>query len=133
MISRVIHTHEFAGDAARFILDHARKAIAARGLFRLGLTGGRSPRAVHAALIAQAGDLPWPKIQLTFGDERCVPPEDAESNYLVAKESLLDPSGIPEGNVFRIRGEIDPETAARRGAAPRIIACVGLGCCVAGT
>jgi 6-phosphogluconolactonase len=113
VISRVIHTHEFAGDAARFILDHARKAIAARGLFRLGLTGGRSPRAVHAALIAQAGDLPWPKIQLTFGDERCVPPEDAESNYLVAKESLLDPSGIPEGNVFRIRGEIDPETAAR--------------------
>ncbi len=112
MISRIIHSTNFAGDAARFILDHARKTIAERGLFRLGLTGGRSPRAIHTALLAQAGDLPWKKIQLTFGDERCVPPDHEDSNYRVAKESLLDPSGIPEGNVFRIRGEIDPETAA---------------------
>lgn len=113
MNSRIIHSREFAGEAARFILDHARRAIAARGLFRLGLTGGRSPRAIHAALLVQAGDLPWKNIQLTFGDERCVPPDDEESNYRVARESLLDPSGIPDGNVFRIRGEIDPETAAR--------------------
>lgn len=113
MISRIIHSREFAGDAARFILELAHQSIAARGLFRLGLTGGRSPRPIHAAMVAQAGDLPWNKIQLTFGDERCVPPDDEESNYRVARESLLDPSGIPEGNVFRIRGEIDPETAAR--------------------
>jgi 6-phosphogluconolactonase len=113
VISRILHSHDFAGDAARFILDHARKAIAERGLFRLGLTGGRSPRAIHTALIAQAGDLPWKKVQLTFGDERCVPPDHEDSNYRVARESLLDPSGIPEGNVFRMRGEIDPEEAAR--------------------
>ena len=113
MISRIVHSKDFAGDAARFILDHARKAIAARGLFRLGLTGGRSPQAINAALIAQAGHLPWNKIQLTFGDERCVPPDHDDSNYRVARESLLDPSRIPEGNVFRMRGEIDPEEAAR--------------------
>jgi 6-phosphogluconolactonase len=113
VISRILHSHDFAGDAARFILDHARKAIAARGLFRLGLTGGRSPRAVHTALISQAGDLPWSKVQLTFGDERCVPPDHEDSNYRVAKESLLDPAGIAEGNVFRMRGEIDPEAAAK--------------------
>jgi len=58
VISRILHSTDFAGDAARFILDHARKAIAARGLFRLGLTGGRSPRAIHEALIKMAGDLP---------------------------------------------------------------------------
>ncbi|MEI9892421.1 MAG: 6-phosphogluconolactonase [Chthoniobacter sp.] len=113
MISRILHSHDFAGDAARFILDHARKAIAERGLFRLGLTGGRSPRAIHTALMELAGDLPWKKIQLTFGDERCVPPDHEDSNYRVARETLIDPSGIPEGNVFRMRGEIDPETAAR--------------------
>jgi 6-phosphogluconolactonase len=113
VISRILHSHDFAGDAARFILDHARKAIAERGLFRLGLTGGRSPRAIHTALIGQARDLPWSKVQLTFGDERCVPPDHQDSNYRVAKESLIDPSGIPEGNVFRMRGEIDPEAAAR--------------------
>jgi len=112
VISRILHSHDFAGDAARFILDAARKAIAERGLFRLGLTGGRSPHAINAALIAQAGDLPWSKVQLTFGDERCVPPDDKDSNYREAKESLLDPSGVPAGNVFRIRGEIDPKTAA---------------------
>jgi 6-phosphogluconolactonase len=113
VISRILHTNDFANDAARLILDLARKAIAARGLFRLGLTGGRSPRAIHTALMALAGDLPWPKVQLTFGDERCVPPDHEDSNYRVARESLIDPSGIPEGNVFRMRGEIDPETAAR--------------------
>jgi len=113
VISRILHSKDFAGDAARFILDHARKAIAERGLFRLGLTGGRSPAAIHAALLAQAGDLPWKKVQLTFGDERCVPPDHEDSNYRVAKETLIDPSGIPEGNVFRMRGEIDPEEAAR--------------------
>jgi 6-phosphogluconolactonase len=113
VISRILHATDFAADAARFILDHARQSIAERGLFRLGLTGGRSPRAVHTALIEQAGDLPWKKVQLTFGDERCVPPDHEESNYRVAKESLIDPSGIPVGNVFRMRGEIDPETAAR--------------------
>ena len=113
MISRILHSKDFAGDAARFILDHARKAIAERGLFRLGLTGGRSPQAVNEVLIAQAGNLPWSKVQLTFGDERCVPPDHEDSNYRVAKESLLDPSRIPDGNVFRMRGEIDPEAAAR--------------------
>ena len=50
---------------------------------------------------------------MTFGDERCVAPDHEDSNYRVAKETLIDPSGIPAGNVFRMRGEIDPETAAR--------------------
>jgi 6-phosphogluconolactonase len=113
VISHVLHSTDFAGDAARFILDCARQAIARRGLFRLGLTGGRSPKVINPVLIARAGDLPWSKVQLTFGDERCVPPDHADSNYREARESLLDPSGIPEGNVFRIRGEIDPETAAQ--------------------
>ncbi len=113
MISRIIHSQNFAQDGARFILTQARETLAARSLFRLGLTGGRSPRAIHEALVAQAGDLPWSKVQLTFGDERCVPPEHDDSNFRVARESLIDPAKIPEGNVFRMRGEIDPATAAQ--------------------
>ena len=113
MISQILHSQNFAADAARLILEHARTAIAARGLFRLGLTGGRSPAAVNAALLTAAGDLPWSKVQFTFGDERCVPPEHEDSNYRVAHQSLFGPAGIAEGNVFRIRGEIDPETAAQ--------------------
>ena len=113
MISEIFHASDFPREAARCILAHARTAIAERGLFRLGLNGGRSPAVVNAALVAEAGDLPWSKVQLTFGDERCVPPDHEDSNFRVAKTSLLDPAGVPEGNVFRMRGEIDPAAAAQ--------------------
>ncbi len=109
---RLLRTQNFAADAAAFILDQARAAIAERGLFRLAISGGNTPRAVHAEMVRQAGDLAWDKVQITFGDERCVPPDDAQSNFRMARESLLEPAAIPAGNVFRIRGEIDPETAA---------------------
>jgi 6-phosphogluconolactonase len=113
VISRVLHADNFAQEAARYILVRARDAITTRGLFRLGLTGGRSPRAVNAALVALADDLPWQKVQFTFGDERCVPPEHEESNFRAAQESLFNPAAVPGGNIFRMRGEIDPATAAR--------------------
>jgi 6-phosphogluconolactonase len=113
LIPEVRRSKDFVADAAKFILEHARKAIAERGLFRIALSGGNTPRLIHAKLAEIAGDLEWGKVQITFGDERCVPPDDKDSNYRMARESLLDVVGIPEGNVFRIRGEIDPETAAR--------------------
>lgn len=109
---RIVRTPHCAVDAAAWILDCARAAISTRGLFRVALSGGNTPRAVHAEIIRQAGDLPWERVQITFGDERCVAPDDAASNYRMARESLLEPSGIPAGNVFRLRGEIDPATAA---------------------
>jgi 6-phosphogluconolactonase len=112
VIPSVIRAPDFASHAARFIADAAHAAIAAGGVFRLALSGGNTPRPVHEAL-AGKGDLPWEKIQITFGDERCVPPDDAASNYRMARESLLGRITIPAGNVFRIRGEIDPEAAAR--------------------
>jgi 6-phosphogluconolactonase len=108
----VIRTADLVGESVRIILDHARAAIQERGLFRLSLSGGGTPRPVYAALAKT--DLPWPKVQITFGDERCVPPDDKDSNYRMARESLLDHAPIPEGNIFRIRGEIAPEDAARQ-------------------
>ena len=113
MQTDVIHPADFAAEAARFILAHARDAIAARGLFRLALSGGNTPRAVHAELARLGADLAWNRVQITFGDERCVPPDHADSNYRMAKETLLDAVAIPAGNVFRIRGEIDPAIAAQ--------------------
>jgi 6-phosphogluconolactonase len=110
---RVLRTTNLPGEAARYIVEQIRAAIGARGFCRLALSGGRTPRAVHAEVVKQAGDIPWERVQITFGDERCVPPEDADSNYRMARETLFDPICIPTGNVFRIRGEIDPEEAAR--------------------
>ena len=112
MQSDVIRPADFAAEAAQFILQHARAAITKRGLFRLALSGGNTPRAVHAQLARLGADLAWNRVQITFGDERCVPPEHADSNYRMARETLLDVVPIPTGNVFRIRGEIDPTAAA---------------------
>lgn len=112
MNAKITRTAHFIGDAVEIILDSAREAISARGIFRLGLCGGNTPRPVFAELAKREAGLPWNKVQITFGDERCVPPDDDLSNYKMAKRSLLDPVQIPEGNVFRIRGEIKPEAAA---------------------
>jgi 6-phosphogluconolactonase len=107
-----LHLADFASDAARYILDLGRASIAERGLFRLGLAGGNTPRVVYAAMAQLGGDFPWMKTQITFGDERCVSPDDAESNYGMARDALLNTVPIPEGNIFRMRGEIDPTEAA---------------------
>lgn len=107
----VLHPKNFAAESAALILDRARAAIAARGIFRIALAGGNTPRAVHEALAASEG-VDWPRWQVTFGDERCVPPEDKDSNFRMARESLFDRASIPTGNIFRVRGEIDPAAAA---------------------
>lgn len=109
---RVVHPSDFAGEAAAFILETAHAAISERGLFRIALSGGNTPRPVHEALARKAEGLDWSRVQVTFSDERCVPPEDAASNYLMAKESLFDRAPIPAGNIFRLKGEAAPEEAA---------------------
>src|SRR5256886_13130838 len=109
----VIRTKNFAGDAADFILQQAHKAIAERNEFRIALSGGNTPRPVYARLAAIAHDLPWDLVRITFGDERCVPPDDKESNFRMAWETLLAPAAVPEKSILRMRGEIDPQIAAR--------------------
>ncbi len=112
MSHNTIRFDDFAAGAAQFILKNGQIAISERGIFRLGLAGGNTPRPIHESMAAQGADFPWDKVQITFGDERCVPPDDKDSNFAMAKASLLDRVPIPEGNVFRLRGEIDPEEAA---------------------
>jgi 6-phosphogluconolactonase len=109
----IVHSNDFAADAAQIVIEEAGAAIAERGMFRLGLCGGGTPKAVHAELVKHAVAVDWRHVQITFGDERCVPPEDAQSNYRMARETLLDPLTIPPANVFRMRGELPPTDAAR--------------------
>lgn len=110
---QILRTPNFVADAARFILDCAERALTERGLFRLSLAGGNTPKPVYAEFARIGSHLRWDHVQITFGDERCVPPDHADSNYRMARESLLEAVPIPEGNVFRIAGEIAPETAAQ--------------------
>jgi len=109
---QVIRTKNFAAEAANFILELAHKAIAERNEFRIALSGGNTPRPVYARLAA-AHDLPWELTRITFGDERCVPPDDEASNFRMARETLLAPAAVPEKSIMRMRGEIDPQIAAQ--------------------
>lgn len=91
----------------------ALAAIANHGRFLVALSGGNTPRAVNAELAAQhKHSLPWDQIFIFFGDERHVPPEDPESNYRMARESLLSKVPIPEENVHRVLAELPAPAAA---------------------
>src|SRR5256712_4291019 len=113
MSGEVVRTKNFAADAANFIVDLAHKALAERNEFRIALSGGNTPRPVYFELARIGHDLPWERILITFGDERCVPPDDAQSNFRMAQESLFIPAGVPKKSIMRMRGEIDPQIAAQ--------------------
>jgi 6-phosphogluconolactonase len=113
MDHQVIRTKIFAVDAAQFILDQAHNALGERNEFRLALSGGNTPAPVYTRLAAIGHDLPWQLTRITFGDERCVPPDDRQSNFRMAWETLLAPAAVPEKSILRMRGEIDPQTAAQ--------------------
>ena len=100
--------------AAEFVAGLAVQAIATRGLFTLALSGGNTPRPLYERLATTAfrDRIDWAKVQLFFGDERCVPPDDPQSNYLMVKTALLDQVPLPDANIHRLRGEEPPEQAA---------------------
>lgn len=107
----IIRTKAFVQEATAFIVAQARQSLAERGEFRIALSGGNTPRPVYAELARN--DLPWEKILFTFGDERCVPPDDEQSNYRMARETLFAPARVPDKSILRMQGEIDPEVAAQ--------------------
>ena len=113
MACDIVRTTNFVADAANFIVDLARETLAERNEFRIALSGGNTPRPVYAEVARIGRDLPWDKFLFTFGDERCVPPDDEQSNYRMARESLFEPAAVPEKSIMRMRGEIDPQIAAR--------------------
>ena len=109
----IIRSANFAADAADFIVAHAHKALGERNEFRIALSGGNTPRPVYTQLATVARDLPWELFRITFGDERCVPPDDPESNFRMARETLFVPAAVPEKSIMRMRGEIEPQIAAQ--------------------
>lgn len=83
--------------------------------FSIALSGGNTPKIIFKILSSEYKDkIDWDKVRLFWGDERCVPPGNSESNYGVAKELLFDKVNIPSQNIFRIIGENDPAKEAVR-------------------
>ena len=100
--------------AAGQFVAAAGDAIRARGEFVVALSGGSTPRRTYERLAMEplASRVMWSRVQVLWGDERCVPPDQVESNYRMARETLLDHVPVPAANVHRIRGEDDPAAAA---------------------
>lgn len=99
---------------AQTFADAARAAVAERGAFEVALSGGTTPKAAYQLLAAEPlrSQIDWSRVFVYFGDERCVPPGDPASNYLMAYDALLGAVPIPGENIFRMRGEADPAIAA---------------------
>ena len=107
-------TESLSRGAADFIAESAVRAIRARGRFTVALCGGNTPRPVYARLATPGyrDRLDWSKVQIFFGDERCVSPDDPQSNYLMARTALLDQVPLPKENIHRMLGEMEPEQGA---------------------
>ena len=104
----------FVDGAAAMIAGLAVASIAESGRFAIALSGGGTPRPIYARLAAAdyASRIDWLKVHIFFSDERCVPPDDAASNYHMARETLFDHVPLPPGNIHRVRGKDDPAQAA---------------------
>ena len=101
--------------AGERILNWLGEDLTLCGKASLVLSGGSTPRFVYEYLAApeRRDRINWSKVQLFWGDERCVGPMMPDSNYRMAHEAFLKFIAIPEGNVHRIQGERAPQEAAR--------------------
>jgi 6-phosphogluconolactonase len=118
-IWRVADAMALAQTAAEFFQQKAQESIAAHGRFTVALSGGSTPKAMFTRLADEPyrTAIDWAHVYVFWGDDRCVPPDHADSNYRMAQEILLAKVPIPAENIFRLHGELDPAEAAREYAA----------------
>ena len=111
----VLPTADALADAvAERFVEAAAAAIRERGRFVVALSGGTTPRATYERLASPSISrlVDWARLHLVWGDERCVPPTDSESNYRMARVSLLDHVPVPSSQIHRMHGEEVPVFAA---------------------
>jgi 6-phosphogluconolactonase len=113
-VTVVRNPQELAAASADHVVAVLADALERHGRANVALAGGSTPRAMNALLAAppRRDAVDWSRVVFWFGDERCVAPDDPESNYRMNRETLLDPLGIPPDRIHRMRGESDPPSAA---------------------
>jgi 6-phosphogluconolactonase len=91
-----------------------KELLAEKETLSIALSGGNTPKSLFKYWATNhVDDIDWSKIKFFWGDERCVWPNDEDSNYKMAKEHLFDHVPVTSENIFRIRGENDPYKEAR--------------------
>lgn len=109
------HVYDTKEGVAKVFLKYFTPFIASRPSVHIALSGGSTPKIVFDELAKNyATAVDWKKVHLYWGDERCVPPTDQESNYKMTVDHLLSKIDIPESNVHRIKGEREPQAEAER-------------------
>lgn len=109
-----------AEDAVTFSVEQfiaiAKESIASRGVFTVALSGGSTPKAIYEKLADPKYNkrVDWEKVWLFWSDERCVPPNNPESNYFMAMHAGFSKVPIPKTNIFRMHAEIDVEQGAEK-------------------
>ena len=101
--------------AAEIFVAVAARAVDERGHFLAALSGGGTPAKLYRLLAKEPyrGQVDWVNTFVFWGDERCVPPDDEGSNYRQAMDTLLSHIPIPDENIQRIKGELEPAEASR--------------------
>jgi 6-phosphogluconolactonase len=106
---------ELSAECAKEFAGMVKEAAGRNLTFTVALSGGSTPELLFSILAEKySTDIPWDIVHFFWGDERCVPPDNSESNYGMTKKILLDKISIPSENIHRIRGEEDPDTEAAR-------------------
>ncbi|HET9589529.1 MAG TPA: 6-phosphogluconolactonase [Anaerolineales bacterium] len=99
--------------AATLFSEKAAAAIAKRGRFLVALNGGNTPARLFQLLATGYRDqINWSKVHIFWGDERCVPAHDPRSSYGQAQELMLSRVPIPDSSIHRVKGELEPNSAA---------------------
>jgi 6-phosphogluconolactonase len=108
---------ELSRAAAERFAEFCHERLRRESVFTAALSGGSTPRRLYEILgdPGFGGNIPWGRVHLFQVDERCVPPDHAESNYRMMREVLLDRARIPPSNVHRMEAELpNPDEAAER-------------------
>ena len=99
---------EISRHAADEILRRANAVKPANGRFAIALSGGSTPKLLHKRLGSEPpvrNRMPWESTHFFWGDERHVPPDDPQSNYRMARETLFDAAPVPAQNIHRVPAE----------------------------
>jgi len=105
-------------EVAQQFAIYLANVVKTREIISLALSGGSTPKLLFDHLASHySRSINWAKVHFFWGDERCVPPDHSESNYKMTFDHLLTKIEIPEENIHRVKGEMEPKLEADRYAA----------------
>ena len=110
-----VKVYKDKNEVARQFSKYFADLVADKKVFHVALSGGSTPKLIFDVLASEyKTKIDWTKIHFYWGDERCVPPTDSDSNYKMTVDHLLSKINIPLENIHRIKGENPPKEEAER-------------------